>query len=91
MGVPGGTEIHLQLMEDPRPKQVDALQSSEKPTLVQAPGSTCGLMERGAHAGVGLLANFVSPWETYAGAGLSPVQATQAGAVLKNSVNLTSS
>ena len=34
-----------------------------KPTLEQAPGRTCGPMERGAHAGAGLLAGLVTLWE----------------------------
>lgn len=71
MGVPGGAQIHMQPAENPTPEQVDALWFSEKPTLVQAPGRTCGLMERGAHGGAGFLATLVTPWKTYAGA-LSP-------------------
>ncbi|GAB0186311.1 hypothetical protein GRJ2_001096400 [Grus japonensis] len=39
-----------------------------KPTLEQAPGRTCGPMERGAHTRAGLLAGLVTPWGTHAGA-----------------------
>jgi len=40
-------------------------------TLEQAPARTCGPMERGAHAGAGLLAGLVTPWGTHAGAACS--------------------
>jgi len=36
--------------------------------LEQAPARTCGPVERGAHAGAGLLAELVTPWTTQAGA-----------------------
>ena len=32
------------------------------PALKQAPARTCGPVERGAHAGAGLLAGLVTPW-----------------------------
>ena len=35
-----------------------------KPTLEQAPGRTCGPVERGAHTRAGLLAGLVTPWGT---------------------------
>ena len=41
------------------------------PVLEQAPARTCGPMERGAHAGAGLLAGLVTPWGTHAGAACS--------------------
>jgi len=34
--------------------------------LEQAPARTCGPVERGAHAGAGLLAGLVTPWGTHA-------------------------
>ena len=34
-----------------------------KPTLEQAPGRTCGPVEREAHAGAGLLAGLVTLWK----------------------------
>ena len=54
----GEADSHLQPMEDPTPEHMDAWRrrcSCGKPTLEQAPGKTCGPMERGAHAGAGLL------------------------------------
>jgi len=33
------------------------------PALEQAPGRTCGTVERGAHAGAGLLAGLVTLWK----------------------------
>lgn len=51
--------------------------------LEQAPGRTCGPVERGACAGEVLLAGFVPPWEVHAGAGctweLNHVEGTHAG------------
>ncbi|GAB0183028.1 AN1-type zinc finger protein 5-like [Grus japonensis] len=69
----GGADIHLQPVEDPMLEQVDALKGGcdpvhRKPTLEQAPGRTCGPVERGAHAGADLLAGLVTPWGTHAGA-----------------------
>jgi len=71
MEVHSGADIHLQPMEgtpcwsswmsEGRCDPVGSL------TLEQAPARTCGLMERGAHAGAGLLAELVTPWETHAG------------------------
>ncbi|KAK4831865.1 hypothetical protein QYF61_019693 [Mycteria americana] len=49
MEVHSGADIHLQHMEDPMPEQVDAqggCSPVEDPTLEQAPGRTCGPMER---------------------------------------------
>jgi len=57
MEVHGGADIHLQPMEDPM--------------LEQAPDSTCGPFERGAHAGAGLMAGLVTLWGTHAGAACS--------------------
>ena len=39
--------------------------------LEQAPGRTCGPIERGAHGGAGLLAGLVTPWGTHTGAACS--------------------
>jgi len=39
--------------------------------LEQAPGRTCGPVERGTHTGAGLLAGLVTPWGTHAGAACS--------------------
>jgi len=44
---------------------------AESPTLEQAPARTCGPLERGAHAGAGLLAGLVTPWVTHTGAACS--------------------
>ncbi|GAB0184744.1 hypothetical protein GRJ2_000939700 [Grus japonensis] len=63
----GRADIHLQPVEDPTLEQVDAqrrLWPHGKPTLEQAPDRTCGLVERGAHAGAGLLAGLVTSWGT---------------------------
>jgi len=38
------------------------------PALKQVPGRTCGPMEKEAPDGAGLLAGFVTPWGTCAGA-----------------------
>ncbi|KAF4792109.1 hypothetical protein TURU_123504 [Turdus rufiventris] len=46
----------------------------EKHMLEQTPGRSCqekGTMERGAHAGAGLLAGLVTLWGTHKGAGCS--------------------
>ncbi|GAB0187139.1 zinc finger and BTB domain-containing protein 5 [Grus japonensis] len=54
-------------MEDPTPEQVEAPEgvvACGKPTLEQAPGWTCGPVERGAHARAGLLAGLVTSWGT---------------------------
>ncbi|GAB0187950.1 epimerase family protein SDR39U1 [Grus japonensis] len=71
MEVHGGTEAdtHLQPMEDPTPEQVEAPEGGCDPVggLEQAPGRTCGPVERGAHARAGLLAGLVTPWGTHAG------------------------
>ncbi|GAB0208359.1 AN1-type zinc finger protein 5-like [Grus japonensis] len=68
MEVNGGADIHLQPVEDPTLEQVDAPKGGCDPhgklALEQAPGRTCGPMERGAHAGAGLLAGLVTPWGT---------------------------
>jgi len=52
------------------------------PVLEQAAGRTCGPMERGAHAGAGLLAGLVTPWgpmlEQPVPEGLHPVGRTHA-------------
>jgi len=42
-----------------------------EPMLEQAPGSTCGPMEIGAHTGAGLLAGLLAPWGTDARAASS--------------------
>jgi len=58
MEVHSGADICLQLMKDPMLEQVDAqrrLSLHREPVLEQAPARTCGLVERGAHAGAGLL------------------------------------
>jgi len=53
--------------------------------LEQAPGRTCGPMERGAHDGADLLAGLVTLWGTHAGAvcpeGVHPMGRTPAGEV----------
>jgi len=55
------------------------------PTLEQGDARTFRPMERGAHAGAGLLAGLVTPWgptlEQSASEGLHPVGRTHAGAV----------
>ncbi|GAB0180407.1 tRNA:m(4)X modification enzyme TRM13 [Grus japonensis] len=54
--VHGGADIHLQPVEDTTPEQMDAqrrLCPCGKPALEQAPGKTCGPMERRAQAGAG--------------------------------------
>ncbi|KAJ7395333.1 hypothetical protein BTVI_156065 [Pitangus sulphuratus] len=59
MEVHSGAEIHLQPMEDPTPEQVDVqgrVCCCRKPMLEQAPGGTCGHVERGAQAATALLA-----------------------------------
>jgi len=74
MGVRGGADIYLQAVEDPTPEQMGAqrrLSPHGEPTLEQAPGNTCGPVERGAHAGAGLLAGLVTPWGTHAGTACS--------------------
>ena len=72
MEVNGGADIHLQPVEDPMLEEGDVPQRRlwprGKPALEQAAGKTCGPMERGAHAGAGLLAGLVTPWGTHAGA-----------------------
>ncbi|GAB0204530.1 acid sphingomyelinase-like phosphodiesterase 3b [Grus japonensis] len=55
MEVHSGADIHLQPVEDPTPEQVET------------PEGACGPMERGAHAGAGLLAGLVTLWRTHAG------------------------
>ncbi|PKU39849.1 rna-directed dna polymerase from mobile element jockey-like [Limosa lapponica baueri] len=65
--VHGGADIHLQPMKNPTLEQVDdqrRLRPHGKPMLEQASGRTCGPLERGAHAGVGLLAVLVTPWRS---------------------------
>ena len=59
MEVNGEADLHLQPMEEPTPEQVDA--SCGKPVLEQAPGRPCGPVERGAHAGAGLLGSTCDP------------------------------
>ena len=57
---------------------------SGSPVLEQSPARTCGPVERGAHAGAGLLAGLVTPWGTQAGAvceELQPVGRTHVGEV----------
>jgi len=53
--------------------------------LDQAPARTCRPVERGAHAGAGLLAGLVTPWgptlEQPVPEGLHPMGRTHAGAV----------
>ena len=53
--------------------------------LEQVPARTCGPVERGAHAGAGLLAGLVTPWvptmEQPVPEGLQPVGRIHAGAV----------
>ena len=53
--------------------------------MEQAPGRTCGPMERGAHAGAGLLSGLVTPWgptlEQPVPERLHPAGRTHAGAV----------
>jgi len=74
MKVHGAADIYLQPVEDPTPEQVDArkrLRPCGKSTLEQAPGRTCEPMERGAHAGAGLLSGIVTLWGTHAGAAYS--------------------
>jgi len=60
-----------------------------KPTLEQAPGKTCGSVERGAHAGAGLLAGLVTPWgpvlEQSVPEGLHAVEETMLEHFMKNS------
>ncbi|PKU40981.1 hypothetical protein llap_8718 [Limosa lapponica baueri] len=55
------------------------------PVKEQAPGSTCGPVDRGVHTGTGLLAGLVTPWgptlEQYVPEGLYPMERTHAGAV----------
>jgi len=71
MEVHSGANIHLQPVEDPTPEQADAqrrLGPLGEPMLNQAPGRTCGPVQRGAHAGAGLLAGLVNPWGIQAGA-----------------------
>jgi len=78
MEVHGGADIHLQPVEDTPLEKVDAPKGGCDPVgrscsktdqllaeaeLEHAPGRTCGLMGRGAHAGAGLLAELVTPWE----------------------------
>ena len=85
----GGADLHLQPGEDPMPEQGDArrrLWPHGKPPLEQAPGRTCGPMERGAHAGVGFLAGLVTPrkgptLEQSVPEGLQPIEGTYAGAI----------
>jgi len=52
-----------------------------KPTLEQGPGSTCGPMDREAHAGAGLLAGLVT--SRGVPEGLHPVKRTHTGAIHK--------
>jgi len=77
--------VPLQPMEDPTPEQEDTrrrLLSHGKCTLEQAPGRTCGPVERGAHAGAGLMAGLVMPTlEHSVPEGLHPMEVTCAGAV----------
>jgi len=59
---------------DPTLVQVDVwrrLWPHGEPVLEQAPAMTYATMERGAHAGAGLLAGLVTPWGTHAGAACS--------------------
>jgi len=75
MEVHGGADIHLQPMQEPTPEQVDVpcwrLSPHGDPALEQAPGRTCGPIERGDHARAGLLSGLVTPWGTQAGAACS--------------------
>ncbi|GAB0190583.1 hypothetical protein GRJ2_001523600 [Grus japonensis] len=55
-----------------------------KPTLEQAPGRTCGPVERGTYSRAGLLAGVVTPWGTHVGAvreELQPMGRTHIGEV----------
>ncbi|KAJ7407660.1 hypothetical protein BTVI_62499 [Pitangus sulphuratus] len=88
MEVQSGAEIHLQILEDPMPKQLDAQRNlcpHGKPALEQAPGSICGPMERGAHTEAGLLAGLVTLWgatlEQPIPDGLYPTGRIYAGAI----------
>jgi len=80
----GGADPHPQPTEDPTLDQ-RLPRPHGKPTLEQAPARTCRPMERGAHAGVGLLAGLVTPWgptlEQPVPEGLHPMGGTHAGAV----------
>jgi len=53
--------------------------------LEQAPGRTCGPVQRGAHAGAGLVAGLVTPWGTHAGAVHEELQ-PMGGTTLENFV-----
>ncbi|PKU40823.1 hypothetical protein llap_8879 [Limosa lapponica baueri] len=64
--VNSGADVHLQPLEDTMLEQVDAqrrLWPCVKLMLEQAPGRTCGPVERGTHAGADLLAGLVTPWK----------------------------
>ncbi|RMC12860.1 hypothetical protein DUI87_10385 [Hirundo rustica rustica] len=77
-------------LQDYSMEQVDAQRSlwpHGKPMLEQTPDRTCGFMERGHHAGAGLLSELVTPQGTQAGAipeGLKPVEWTCSGVLVKN-------
>jgi len=75
MEVHGGADLHLQPVEGtPRQRRwmpEGSCDSVGRPALEQAPARTCGPVERGAHAGTGLLARLVTLWGTHAGAACS--------------------
>ena len=66
MEVYGGADIHLQPVEDPMLEQVDVPEGScdpmESPCWSRFPSAAVA-PGRGAHAGAGLLAGPVAPWE----------------------------
>ncbi|TRZ17572.1 hypothetical protein HGM15179_009517 [Zosterops borbonicus] len=87
MEVYSETEIHLKSLDSPLSEQVDSqrrLQLLGKPVLGQAPGRTCGTMERGAHTGAGFLTGLVTLQRTCSGAvhkELQPMARTHIGKV----------
>jgi len=71
MEVHGGADIHLQPVEGTPRWSRWVPEGGCEPVLEQAPARTYGPVERGAHAGAGLLAGLVTPWGTHAGAACS--------------------
>jgi len=75
MEVHGGADLHLQPREGtPRWSRwmpEGGCDLTERPRYEQAPARTCGRVERGAHAGAGLLTGLVTPWGTHTGAACS--------------------
>jgi len=75
MQVHSGADLHLQHMEGtPHQSRWMAKGGCDpvgSPVLRQAPARTCGPVERGAHAGAGLLAGLATLWRTHAGAACS--------------------